>query len=474
MRSTVLCRALLICAALALPATSGFACGPRPTVLDNYEHADAVVIARVLSVEIDKNRINGRGAAALVVERVYKGTLRINDRVVFWTDYERGLLFDKTTVGNQFLLYLLGPNQEDNSWNGLGCARTQGLEWATEDLLYLDNMAQRRDKTRVSGNYLFSPDLKSNDVANKTIRIIGEKRTYLTKTDANGVYEIYDLPPGNYVIQPEVPTGWQSARFPRPVTGLPFTTSISPHAQAFTLEAKKHVSVDLVFEADNTIEGSVVGPDGKPMPNVSAHLWKPDQVGESEIFGRTDDSGHFRIKSVAPGSYLVVLNQNGKLSTQEPFPRLFYPGVTERERATLIDIHIGETVKGVDLMIPRFAETITLSGVLLFSDGKPVADEWVSFEANEEEGIDGIGVGKTDSMGRFTIKVLQGVKGEIVGEYSPDIEEYKTCPELRDLIRSAGEKSTDIRSSTIRIDAQQSVVNLVLRFPFQECKPKDP
>lgn len=474
MRSTVLCRALLICAALVLPAKSGFACGPQPTVLDNYEHADAVVIARVLSVEIDKNSTKERGSAALVVEKVYKGTLGINDRVLFWTDHQRGLLFNKTSIGHQFLLYLSGPNQEDNSWNGLGCGRTQGLEWANEDLLYLDNMSKHRGKTRVSGNYLFSPELKLDDVANKTIRIIGDKRTYLTKTDANGVYEIYDLPPGKYVIEPEVPPGWQSAHFPRPVTGLPFTTSISPHPQAITLEARKHVSVDLLFESDSTIEGSVVDPNGKPMPNVYAHLWKPDQVEESEIFGRTDESGHFRIKSVAAGSYLLVLNQDGKLSTAKPFPRLFYPGVTERERATLINIRNGETVKGIDLILPRFAETITISGVLLFSDGKPVAGEWVSFEANEQEGIYGNGVGKTDSVGRFTIKILRGVKGEIVGEYSPDVEEYRKCPELRDLIRAAGGEATEIRSSAISVDAEQNVVNLVLRFPFQECKPKDP
>ena len=274
------------------------------------------------------------------------------------------------------------------------------------------------------------------------------------------------------MLQPEIPTGWKSARYPRPVTGLPFTTKIAPHSQVFTLQAKKHVTVDLLFEPDNAVEGRVVDPDGKPLAHISAHLWKPDQVGESETYGITDDSGHFRITSVLPGSYLVVLNQDGKLSTKEPFPRLFYPGVMEREKATLIDIGIGETVKGIDVMIPKFAETITVSGVLLFSDGKPVAGEWVWFLANEQEGVDRYNVGKTDSMGRFTINVLKGVKGDIVGEYSH--HEYDKCPELFDLIKAAGKKSTEIRSSAIQFDGERSVVNLVLRFPFQECKPKDP
>jgi len=467
------CRALIVSAALTLPTEIASACGPRPTVLDNYEQSEAVVIARVLSVEVEKDSTDGRGAAALVVEKVYKGKLRLDDNIWFWTDNQRGQLFNPTYIGRQFLLYLLGPN-DDNSWNGLGCGRTQAVEFATEDVLYLDKLRTHRGKTRVSGSYLFWPNSKSDDVANKQIRISGENRTYLTKTDANGVYEIYDLPPGNYVLQPEIPTGWKTARFPRPITELPFTKIIAPHSQVFTLQAKKHVTVDLLFEPDNAVEGSVVGPDGRPLVHTSAHLWKPDQVDESEIYGITDQSGHFRITSIPPGSYLLVLNQDGKLSTKEPFPRLFYPGVTDREKATLIDIRIGETIKGIDVTVPSFAETIIVSGVLLFSDGKPVAGEWVSFEANEEQGVDRYNVGRTDSMGRFTITILKGVKGEIVGEYSPNVEEYEKCPELRDLIQAADGNSTEIRSSAIKFEGERSVVNLVLKFPFQECKPKDP
>ena len=475
MRSTLLCPALLICAVLGLQTEAAFACGPRPTVLDNYEQSQAVVIARVLLVEKDEkdNDPDELGGAKLVVEKVYKGKPRIGDHIAVWADGQRGLLFNQKAVGHQFLLYLIGPNEEENSWNPLGCSRTQSLEWASEDLLYLDNMTKRRGKTRVSGHYLFWPDLRSDDVAYKEIRIIGDKKTYQTRTDANGVYEIYNLPPGNYLIQPEIPKGWQNARYPHPVTGIPFTKSISPHPQSFTLEAKKHVTVDMLLEPDNAIEGRVVGPDGNPLKGVYTYLWKADQSEETESLYQTKESGEFRLESIPAGSYVVVINQEG-ISSAQPFPRLFYPGVTEREKATVIDVRIGETVKDIEIVVPKFAETVTVSGVLLFSDGTPVADESVYFEAIKQEGIDGLELDTTDSDGRFTIKIVKGVGGELSAEFTPKHEEYEKCPRLLDLVKNHGDGNANIKSSSIKIDGSQRIENLVLKFPFEKCQTKKP
>lgn len=47
-----------------------------------------------------------------------------------------------------------------------------------------------------------NPDL---DVGGKNGQDHWCKKTYETKTDENGVFEIYDLPPGKYFIEPEMP-----------------------------------------------------------------------------------------------------------------------------------------------------------------------------------------------------------------------------------------------------------------------------
>ena len=51
-------------------------------------------------------------------------------------------------------------------------------------------------RTRISG-VLSEGGLARLSLGGQTIRIIGRNKTYGTKTDKNGVYELYDVPPGN-------------------------------------------------------------------------------------------------------------------------------------------------------------------------------------------------------------------------------------------------------------------------------------
>lgn len=134
------------------------------------------------------------------------------------------------------------------------------------------------------------------------------------------------------------------------------------------LEPKKHAGVDIAFTVDNFARGRVVGPDGKPMHKVCVYLLRPgrDGWGPSDC---TDRQGRFEITSIPQGEYVLVANQDGKLSSHKPFARTFYPNVPERERAAVIMIGPGETVENLDIVISALEETITIQGVLRYSDG---------------------------------------------------------------------------------------------------------
>ena len=72
---------------------------------------------------------------------------------------------------------------------------------------------------------------------------------YETTTDENGVFEIYDLPPGNYRLEPELQTGLTiDLDWVRLSGGLnrdqPSETSV-----AFTLKPRGHVSIHLGFKS---------------------------------------------------------------------------------------------------------------------------------------------------------------------------------------------------------------------------------
>ena len=445
-------RFLIICVTITLTADAAFAysCGPVQPVLSAYDQAHAVIIGRVLSVEVsksaagiqekdtDKDEIDGFGPAKVLVEKVYKGNLRVNREITAGSP--RGWSFHEKWVGQQFLLYLIREDEAGTHWGASLCGRSRDLERAAEDLLYLDNIENLRGKTRISGNYSGGLGKPLDAVANRTIRITGEKKTYETKTNANGVFEIYDLPPGKYILEPEIPNGWQLARYLFNPDGTP--DKLVP----FTLEAKKHVTLDLMFVPANRVEGSVVGPDGNPLDHVCVYLVKTDKVDGEDQRGCTNINGNFSIGSVPAGAYIAVLNPDGKLSPDEPFPRMFYPNVTQREKAALITIGNGEAVEDINFVISSLAETVIVSGVLLFSDGKPAAKELVTFLPLNKDDFYGEHSRYTDSEGQFALKILKGLKGEIFGDVD------------------------NIKSPAIKLDPQHDIEDLVLTIKHKKAQ----
>lgn len=206
-------------------------CGPLPTVLDAIDGSDVVMIARVSSVERMKDEYR---SAKLVVDKVYKGNVRPGDELPFAQgDGVNCLLtFSELDIGKRLLLYLRLPERGSKYWLAFICGRSALVKSATEDLLYLDNIDKVRGKTRVSGKYRAMSGQRDLNVANRTIKIVGEGNTYETKTNGDGVFEIYDLPPGQYRLQPEIPSGWK----------------LHEKSVEFTLAPQKHASINLAFD----------------------------------------------------------------------------------------------------------------------------------------------------------------------------------------------------------------------------------
>lgn len=470
-------------------------CGPLPTVLESFERVDEVVIGRVLSVEKaedteERSYVDGVKSATLIVDKVFKGKLKVRDEIVFgqgggadciWT-------FDEQSVGQQYLFYLTRPetlaksgdgylpSKEPGLWFAFGCGRSTGLANATEDLLYLENMRKRRGQTRISGSIGAGFQYPDIDKEGKKIKIIGEKKTYQTKTDKNGIFEIYNLPPGKYFIEPEMPAGWKIdpswLGYSASIVGGEFEQPEKKSSKQIEilLEPKKHASVNIAFAIDNFVRGRVLGPNGGPMGEVCVYLWPPGAEPWGP-FGCTDEQGRFEITSVAKGAYVLVANRDGKLSSQEPFRRIFYPNVSERERAAVITIGPGETIENLDMVIPALEEMITIEGVLRYSDGKPVAEEWVKFKATKkDEKVDGDVTEKTDSNGRFRLRVLKGLTGEVFGDDWLITGLYKDCPKVDELIAKSGNNSVTVLSNVVALTTEQDVYEVELTLPFPRCE----
>src|SRR5262245_3406310 len=161
-------------------------CGRQPTVLEAFDESDEVVILRAISVEKvkdseDEHYVDGVRTTTLIVEKVFKGNLKVRDEIVFgqgggadciWT-------FDEESIGRRYLFYLTRPekltdrsylpSKDPGLWFGFGCGRSAGLGGATDDLLYLEKIKKVRGKTRISGTIgeWNGPDI---DVEAKTIK----------------------------------------------------------------------------------------------------------------------------------------------------------------------------------------------------------------------------------------------------------------------------------------------------------------
>jgi hypothetical protein len=234
---------------------SACTCAPKRSVLDEYDWAPVVMIARVASLDKAAKRDRedydyGVRSARLVVDKVYKGDVKVGDEIVFAQGNGTTCVmrFSEQTVGSRMLFYV-GRPPDGSQWVVSFCGRSRGVADAAEDLLYLDKLEEVRGKTRISGRYaggFYGLELR---VANRKIRIVGESDSYETTTDDHGVFEIYGVPPGDYRLEPELQPGlivdvawlWMS--------GDAIQDKSTDTYVAFTLKPQKHVSIELGFKA---------------------------------------------------------------------------------------------------------------------------------------------------------------------------------------------------------------------------------
>ena len=469
-------------------------CGPAPTVLEAFNFSDVVVVVSVLSVEKatpeqsaapgrmsdGRNYVDGVKSTTMRVEQVFKGTLKVGDEMIFgqgggadciWT-------FNEEDIGQKFLFYLK-QFKGSTRWIAGTCGRSSRVEHAADDMLYLTNLNKVHNKTRISGTIRFDYNA-GESLAGRKIRIVGAKRTETVKTDENGVYEIYDLPAGRYFVEPEVPKGWKVAEF-----WLEYSPSLDQSAKEkslkripIVLEANKHAGLDIVFEIDNAVRGHIYDPLGQPMKGVCLNLIPADGTEGAYLADCTENDGSFQIDEIPPGAYVIVVNKDGKMTSSEPFGAFYYPKVPKREEATVFNIDIGDIVQNLEIYPPMEVKTVTVEGVLLYSDGKPVADVPVSFKAarkpsigkDEDEDDTNDARTSTDSKGRFSIRIVQGVNGFLSGGSYFYIGEFENCPKLERLIKEKGSTSSRLETPPVEIKATSNLYGVELKFPFPSCK----
>lgn len=429
----------------------------QSTVLGSYEAAKHVAIFRVVTVEPSPYGPNGEGMETveqitepkpqkveMAVVRSYKGGAKPGELFTFgqYAGADEGWTFEATDIGHDFLFYLDGESFVEGLWWANSFDRSRRVEDATDDLLYLNNMSKLVGKTRVSGNVSYL----NNDgtlLEGITVQFTGATRSYVAKTDAHGVYEIYDLPVGKYMVRALLPNGWilDEDSWYVDEGELPEGTAPMPKFQ-IKVVAKKHVALNLFIKTDNLIHGKIYFPGGGSLAGEWVKA-TPVEGGNPDGYfvGQIEPDGSFSLNGLPSGGYVIVINEGGVVSATMPFKEFYYPGVTDRTLATVLYITPGQKINGINISAPTPAEIITIKGRMLFADGSPVVERSVDFTStNTDPLIYGDASAITDADGKFTLRILKGQTGSLAGHFFSYIGEYTNSPELEAAIRAAAEQ----------------------------------
>lgn len=241
----------------------------------------------------------------------------------------------------------------------------------------------------------------------------GDGRT--TSTNAEGRYEIKDLPAGRYTIVVNR-SGYLQLRYGQ---RRPFEQG----KQLQLLERQQLENVDFTLPRMSLITGRVFDEANEPIAGVRVMAMRsvffegrrrlvPSFGGPPAM---TDDAGQYRILGLSPGSYFVTAEtretwtvNDGGVEQVMGYAQTYFPGVVALTEARRITVGVGQEMANQDLaLVPGRAATV--NGTASDSLGRPLAGRNVGV-SQEYRGPGGFAMSmiqqgaSINADGTFTIK----------------------------------------------------------------------
>jgi hypothetical protein len=146
-----------------------------------------------------------------------------------------------------------------------------------------------------------------------------------TLTDDRGQYRIFGLKPGEYYIQvtdslqPDPIGSWGESYQVQEFLGSEYASAYYPgvsqagQAQSISVKAGAEAQADVPMRSVKTAEvaGHVIGVNG-PAKNAWIQMEPSGEYYGVELRGTSDEKGNFRLKGVPPGSYMIMVFQQGE------------------------------------------------------------------------------------------------------------------------------------------------------------------
>jgi hypothetical protein len=204
----------------------------------------------------------------------------------------------------------------------------------------------------------------------------------VTSTDAEGRYEIKDLPAGRFNLT-ATKGGFVQASFGQRRPGEPGTPIDLGDGQTadkvnFVLARGGVISGRVVDDGGEAVSGTMVAAVRYQFVSGTRRLVPGGGEGSTD---RTDDQGSFRLFGLPPGDYYVSANNRNNMmmmagvnnTESEGFAPTYYPGTPNVAEATRVTVRAGQEMSGANfaLIVARMAR---VRGRALNSRGEPVGN----------------------------------------------------------------------------------------------------
>jgi hypothetical protein len=185
-------------------------------------------------------------------------------------------------------------------------------------------------------------------LANAPITISGGAQPMDTISDQSGRFLIPNLSPGAYVVAATV-DGY-------------FGPEINTYVYVMESQTSR---TTLSLVPAGSIGGNVVDDTGTPALGVGVQVmritYRNGIPGTENVGGQTsDDTGRYSVLRLRPGEYYVAASPKGG----GPLIRTFSPSAVDLSQATMIRLHAGEEVSGINIAL-RKGDLYRISGQVM-------------------------------------------------------------------------------------------------------------
>jgi hypothetical protein len=304
--------------------------------------------------------------------------------------------------GEHYIVYAHRNPSDDKLVTGI-CSRTRLLAEATEDLEYIRGLSKAQPGGRIYGTILqYARNLKQGNseqagpVAGVKVIIENPDQQLEVWTDKKGYYQIGGLKPGTYAVRPA------------------FSEHLTPDEPRYVEVADRGCAqVDFQTTLDGRIGGKIVDDEGRAVPELRVDLALVDAADDarpldSTAWTQTDKDGRYEFKSIPPGRYFVGVNLHPPVFVEIPYPRIYFPGVSDKGLAKIIAVGDGTKLNDYDLKLPPALVARTIEGVVVWPDGSPAIRGSVALYDARYPQLSSVFVSYANEQGEFSLKCYDG------------------------------------------------------------------